>query len=84
MSVAAGPVEVEGISKSWGTVDSQYGVVRIACSQPISRLEYVLGKWMAVMTHVAIFAMMLSASEWTPLLFTLPALIHFRKRDIVE
>ena len=51
----------------WGTVDSQYGMVRVACCQPISRLEYVLGKWTAIMAHVAIFAMMLIASElaWT-------------------
>jgi len=51
----------------WGTVDSQYGMIRVACSQPISRFEYVLGKWCAIMAHVTIFAMMLVASElaWT-------------------
>jgi ABC-type transport system involved in multi-copper enzyme maturation permease subunit len=51
----------------WGTVDSQYGMIRVACSQPISRLEFVLGKWGAIMAHVAIFSMMLIASElaWT-------------------
>jgi ABC-type transport system involved in multi-copper enzyme maturation permease subunit len=51
----------------WATVDSQYGMVRVACCQPISRLEYVLGKWTAIIAHVAIFTMMLIASElaWT-------------------
>ena len=51
----------------WATVDSQYGMVRVACCQPISRLEYLLGKWTAIMAHVAIFTMMLIGSElaWT-------------------
>jgi ABC-type transport system involved in multi-copper enzyme maturation permease subunit len=51
----------------WGTVDSQYGMIRVACSQPMSRFEYVLGKWSAIMAHVTIFATMLVASElaWT-------------------
>src|SRR5574339_1048434 len=51
----------------WATVDSQYGMIRVACSQPISRLEYLLGKWTAIMAHVAIFTMMLIGSElaWT-------------------
>ena len=47
----------------WATVDSQYGMIRVACSQPVSRLEYVLGKWCGIMMHVAIFTVMLIASE---------------------
>lgn len=51
----------------WATLDSQYGMVRVACCQPINRVEYVLGKWTAIMAHVAIFTVMLIASEvaWT-------------------
>jgi ABC-type transport system involved in multi-copper enzyme maturation permease subunit len=51
----------------WATVVRQYGMIRVACSQPISRLEYVLGKWTAIMAHVAIITVMLIASElaWT-------------------
>jgi ABC-type transport system involved in multi-copper enzyme maturation permease subunit len=51
----------------WATVDSQYGMIRVACTQPISRLEYVLGKWCGIMAHVTIFTAMLIASElaWT-------------------
>jgi ABC-type transport system involved in multi-copper enzyme maturation permease subunit len=51
----------------WATVDSQYGMIRVACSQPISRLEYVLGKWCGIMAHVTIFTAVLIASElaWT-------------------
>ena len=36
----------------WATVDSQYRMIRVASSQPISRFEYVLGKWSAIMAHV--------------------------------
>jgi hypothetical protein len=51
----------------WATVDSQYGMVRVACSQPVSRVEYFLGRWCGIMAHVVIFTIVLVASDlaWT-------------------
>jgi len=51
----------------WATVDSQYGMIRVACSQPVSRVEYFLGKWCGITAHVMIFTIMLVASvlAWT-------------------
>jgi ABC-type transport system involved in multi-copper enzyme maturation permease subunit len=51
----------------WATVDSQYGMIRVACCQPVSRVEYLLGKWCGITAHVVIFTIMLVASElaWT-------------------
>lgn len=38
----------------WTTVDSQYGMIRVAACQPITRLEYLAGKWTAISGHVAL------------------------------
>jgi ABC-type transport system involved in multi-copper enzyme maturation permease subunit len=51
----------------WTTVDSQYGMIRVACCQPITRVEYLIGKWCGISLHVAFFVIGLVASElaWT-------------------
>ena len=51
----------------WATVDSQYGMIRVACSQPLTRTELLLGRWCAVSAHVVIVTAGLVASElaWT-------------------
>jgi hypothetical protein len=53
----------------WTTVDSQYGMVRVGCCQPLTRVEYQLGKWSGIGAHIAIFSMALVLSElfWTGL-----------------
>jgi ABC-type transport system involved in multi-copper enzyme maturation permease subunit len=51
----------------WTTVDSQYGMIRVACSQPLSRLEYLAGKWTAIGLHVGAIGGVLVVSNllWT-------------------
>jgi len=43
-------------------VDSQYGMIRIGCAQPVSRAQYLLGKTIAIELHVALFALVYVAS----------------------
>jgi ABC-type transport system involved in multi-copper enzyme maturation permease subunit len=43
-------------------VDSQYGMIRIGCTQPVSRAQYILGKSIAIELHVALFALVYIAS----------------------
>lgn len=43
-------------------VDSQYGMIRIGCTQPVSRAQYILGKSIAIELHVALFALVYVAS----------------------
>ena len=38
-------------------VDSQYGMIPIACTQPGSRARYLLGKSIAIELHVTLFAL---------------------------
>ncbi len=38
----------------WATLDSQYGMIRVACAQPVSRSHYLVGKWVGIGTHVLI------------------------------
>jgi ABC-type transport system involved in multi-copper enzyme maturation permease subunit len=40
----------------WATVDSQYGMIRVACSQPVSRSTYLLGKWLGIGGHAVILS----------------------------
>jgi ABC-type transport system involved in multi-copper enzyme maturation permease subunit len=53
----------------WTTVDSQYGMVRVGCCQPVTRIEYLLGKWLGIGCHIVLFSTALVASElaWTGL-----------------
>jgi ABC-type transport system involved in multi-copper enzyme maturation permease subunit len=39
----------------WTTLDSQYGMIRVGCCQPLSRTEYLAGKWLAVSLYVLLF-----------------------------
>jgi ABC-type transport system involved in multi-copper enzyme maturation permease subunit len=43
-------------------VDSQYGMIRIGCTQPVSRFQYLLGKSIAIELHVTLFAVVYVAS----------------------
>ena len=43
-------------------VDSQYGMIRIGCVQPISRGRYLCGKSIAIQLHVALFGLVYVAS----------------------
>jgi ABC-type transport system involved in multi-copper enzyme maturation permease subunit len=38
------------------TVESQYGMVRVLCAQPLARWQYVAGKYAAILCHVALLA----------------------------
>jgi hypothetical protein len=38
----------------WTTLDSQYGMIRVLCAQPVSRASYLLGKWLGIGAHVVI------------------------------
>jgi ABC-type transport system involved in multi-copper enzyme maturation permease subunit len=50
----------------WATVDSQYGMVRVVGAQPLSRVEYLLGKWLGISGHVVILtiALIVSVVGW--------------------
>ena len=43
-------------------VDSQHGMIRIGCTQPVSRTQYLLAKSIAIELHVALFALVYVAS----------------------
>lgn len=62
-------VAVLAYSAFWATVDSQYGMIRVVGTQPLSRLAYLFGKWMGVGAHVAILTagLILSLVGWTTL-----------------
>lgn len=40
----------------WTTLDSQYGMIRVACAQPVSRASYLVGKWLGIGGHVLAFS----------------------------
>jgi ABC-type transport system involved in multi-copper enzyme maturation permease subunit len=40
----------------WTTLDSQYGMIRVACAQPVSRTTYLVGKWLGIGGHVVILS----------------------------
>lgn len=62
-------VAVLAFSAFWATVDSQYGMIRVVGTQPLSRLEYLCGKWMGVGAHIAMLTagLILSLVGWTAL-----------------
>lgn len=49
------------------SVESQYGMIRLLCAQPMSRTEYVLGKGMAISIYVTALTLVFvgSALAWT-------------------
>jgi hypothetical protein len=47
----------------WTTVDSQYGMIRVACCQPVTRVEYLIGKWFGITAHMLVFTVALVALE---------------------
>ncbi len=50
----------------WATVDSQYGMVRVVGAQPLSRVEYLLSKWLGISGHLVLVtgALILSLVGW--------------------
>jgi hypothetical protein len=40
----------------WTTLDSQYGMIRVTCSQPVSRSTYRLGQWLGIGGHVVLLS----------------------------
>jgi ABC-type transport system involved in multi-copper enzyme maturation permease subunit len=46
----------------WMTIDSQYGMIRVACAQPVSRTVYLVGRWMGIGAHVAILSVVFAFS----------------------
>jgi ABC-type transport system involved in multi-copper enzyme maturation permease subunit len=50
---------VIGFGAYWTTLDSQHGMIRVTAVQPISRLELLIGKWLAILAHVALFGVAL-------------------------
>jgi hypothetical protein len=40
----------------WTTLDSQYGMIRVACAQPLSRAAYLVGKWLGIGGHVTVLS----------------------------
>jgi ABC-type transport system involved in multi-copper enzyme maturation permease subunit len=53
----------------WATIDSQYGMIRVASTQPLSRVEYLLSKWLGISVHLALVtaALILSLVGWAAL-----------------
>jgi hypothetical protein len=53
----------------WTTLDSQYGMIRVSCSQPLSRTEYLVGRWLALSVYVTLFGatFVLSQLAWVGL-----------------
>ncbi len=51
----------------WATLDSQYGMLRVGCCQPLTRTELILGRWCGIGAHIVLFSVALVASElmWT-------------------
>jgi ABC-type transport system involved in multi-copper enzyme maturation permease subunit len=39
----------------WTTLDSQYGMIRVGCVLPLSRTQYLLGRWLALSAYVLLF-----------------------------
>jgi ABC-type transport system involved in multi-copper enzyme maturation permease subunit len=63
------PAAVLAFTAFWATVDSQYGMVRVVGAQPLSRIEYLLGKWLGISGHVVLVtvALILSLVGWAVL-----------------
>ncbi len=51
----------------WTTVDSQYGMIRVAACQPLTRMQYLLGKWIGMAAHVVLLtiAYIVTLLMWT-------------------
>jgi ABC-type transport system involved in multi-copper enzyme maturation permease subunit len=47
------------------TVESQYGMIRVLCAQPLTRWQYVVGKYAAIQCHIVL----LTATYFLSLLF---------------
>lgn len=50
-------VVVVAFAGFWVSLDNQYGMIRVACTQPLTRYEYLLGKYVAISLHVVLIAL---------------------------
>jgi ABC-type transport system involved in multi-copper enzyme maturation permease subunit len=46
----------------WVAVDSQYGMIRVTCAQPVSRIEFLLARCTAISVHVVVITSVFLAS----------------------
>ena len=77
----------------WTTIDSQYGMIRVAACQPLTRVQYLLGKWLGIGMHVMLLTIAYIATllTWTTLYAgwegvdgtTLGALLRFSAQTVV-
>lgn len=53
----------------WTTLDSQYGMIRVGLCQPLSRTEYLAGRWLALSAYVTLFCatFLVSQLAWVAL-----------------
>lgn len=49
------PTTVVAFAAYWTTVDCQYGMIRVASCQPLTRATYLTGKWLGIGAWVALF-----------------------------
>lgn len=49
------PAALVAFCAFWTTLDSQYGMIRVGCCQPLSRTEYLIGRWLALSAYVLLF-----------------------------
>ncbi len=49
------PLYIMGLATYCMTVDSQYGMIRVGCAQPLSRVSYIAAKSLAILLHSALF-----------------------------
>ena len=49
------PAALVAFCAFWVTVDSQYGMIRVGSLQPLTRAEYLAGRWLALCVYAALF-----------------------------
>jgi ABC-type transport system involved in multi-copper enzyme maturation permease subunit len=49
------PLYLMGLAAYCMSIDSQYGMIRVGCSQPLSRVGYIASKSIAILLHSALF-----------------------------
>ena len=51
------PVTIICCAASWMVIESQHGMIRVCCTQPVARWEYLAGKMLAILGHVALMTL---------------------------
>lgn len=57
------PAALVAFCAYWTTLDSQYGMLRVGCALPLSRTEYLVGRWLALSAYVCLFCSVLVAAQ---------------------